>query len=739
MTEERKNQKQEGSKVKTFPVSFALGEIKENITITTNSASNTSKEQKRFGDQSKTIKKKDTNTITKPSKDQIINQAFKFHSQGNIKEAAKNYQYFINQGFSDHMVFSNYGAILRDLGNLQDAELYTRKAIKINPNYALAYSNLGNVLKDLGKSQDAELSYRKAIQINPNYADAHYNLGIILKELGNLQDAELSYRKAIQINPNYADAYSNLGNVLKDLDNLQDAELSYRKAIQINPSYADAYSNLGNVLKDLGNLQDAELSYRKAIQINPDYAEAHFNLGNLLKDLGKLQEAKKVLKKSIEIEPNNLDYLSTFLFVLLILCDWDEIEKYSADLNLIETDLKTIINPFHLMHLEDNPENELKLAIKYSQINKSDTLPNLTSYSHSKINIGYFSSDFRNHAVSFFLARIFELHDSSRFNIYAYSLRKESDGYTERIKNAVFCFREVSDLNDIEIVNIARDDQIDIAIDLNGITKSRRKYIFEYRVAPIQINYFGYPGTMGSESYDFRITKKIIVPEEDKKFYTEKILYLPDNIIPIDDTQHISTEKFSREELGLPLDSFVFTCFNRTEKITRKEFDIWMRLLKKIDNSVLWLIKPHKAAIENLYSELNKQSMNKERIVFAEFMNLNDHLSRHEYGDLFLDTFNYNAGTTGALSLWAGLPIITLAGKTNSSRASAGFLNALDLNGLITYNEYDYESLAYELATNKKKLEHIRNKLKNKQSSCFDPYKYTIELEKLYTDINSKL
>ncbi len=257
---------------------------------------------KGFGDLYKDKKKRDKKT--KPFKEQIINQAFKLHSEGNIPEASKYYQYFITQGFKDYRVFSNYGSILQNIGKLQDAELSLRKAIEINPNYANAHYNLGVILNDLGKLQDAEKSYRKAIELNPNYANAYSNLGNVLRDLGNLQDAELSLRKAIELNPNYANAYSNLGNVLKDLGNLQDAELSLRKAIEVKPDYADAYSNLGNVLRDLGNLQDAELSLRKAIEINPNFAYAHYNLGNVLKDLGNLQDAEFSYRKAIELNPN---------------------------------------------------------------------------------------------------------------------------------------------------------------------------------------------------------------------------------------------------------------------------------------------------------------------------------------------------------------------------------------------------------------------------------------------------
>ena len=277
---------QEGEKkkkiteVQTFQVPFPINENQGNHTI-------------------------NTKTPSKTSKEQIINQAFKFHSQGNISEAAKYYQEFINQGFKDHRVFSNYGGILQDIGKLKEAEILLRKAIEIKPNFEDAYYNLGNILKDLGESQDAELSYRKAIEIKPDFAEAHSNLGNILSDLGKSKDAELSYRKAIEIKPDFAEAHSNLGNILSDLRKSKDAELSYRKAIKINPNFAETHLHMGNIMRDIGKLKDAENSYYKAIKIKPDFEEAHSNLGIILRDLGKLQELILLSKSTLELRSIN--------------------------------------------------------------------------------------------------------------------------------------------------------------------------------------------------------------------------------------------------------------------------------------------------------------------------------------------------------------------------------------------------------------------------------------------------
>jgi len=279
LTEVKRNQKQTGFEVKTFPVPFALENIKENISIT-------------------------SNTPSKPSNEQIIGLAFKLQSKGNISKAAKYYQYLINQGVEDYRIFSNYGVILKDLGKLKQAELTTRKAIKLNPLLAEAHTNLGVILQGLGNLKEAEMSYRKAIEIQPDYANAYLSLGNLLIAIGKLQEAEPPTRKAIKLKPDFANAHLSLGNILKALGKLQDAEMSYRKAIEIQPDYANALSNLGNVLKDLGNLKEAETSTRKAIELEPNLLNAHLSLGEILFDLGKSEEANISDWNAIKLNPS---------------------------------------------------------------------------------------------------------------------------------------------------------------------------------------------------------------------------------------------------------------------------------------------------------------------------------------------------------------------------------------------------------------------------------------------------
>ena len=767
------------AEVKTFPVPFPLEENPVNLTIY-------------------------TNTPSKPSKEQLIDQAFRFHSQGNILEAEKYYKYLINQGFNDQRVFSNYGLILRDQGKLKDAEFTTRKAIELKNNYAEAHSNLGNILRDLGKLKEAEKSYRKAIEINPNFAEAHYNLGTIFLDHDNLKEARIVYLKAIEINPNFAEAHYNLGNVLRDLGNLKEAEIAYRKAIKIKPKYAEANSNLGNVLIDLGNLKEAELSARQAIKIQPSLAEAHSNLGNILRNLGKLKEAELSTRKAIKIQPNfaeahsnmgsilrdlsklkdaeistrkaielnphfadahyNLgnivsdlgnfpDAINHYKEALILnnklsiakaalietkgtICDWSNEETHTRWLESLGIEGGSIC-PLKLFSLEDNPLKHLKRSEKYYKEKYTRPTRNIKFSQNNLIHIGYFSADFRNHAVMNLIAPLFELHNKSRFKIYLYSFVPKEDEYTERAKNSGCIFRDIKTLNDIEVVELARSDKLDIAVDLMGYTRYNRMHIFSYRMAAIQINYIGFPGSVGSDTIDYIIADKIIIPKENEKFYSEKIIQMPNCYQCNDHKQKISQESLLRKDFNLPDQGFIFTCFNNNYKITKKEFNIWMNLLIKIEGSVLWLYKSNQWSRNNLYKEARKRKVDPDRLIFAEKLPLNKHLARHSLGDLALDTFNFNGGSTTSYALWGGLPVLTKIGQSFIARISASILTSIGLPELITYSESEYEEKALYIASNPEEVLRLKSKL-NKLKKISPLYKtelFTQDLENIYLDL----
>ncbi len=630
------------------------------------------------------------------SEEEILNQAFQYHSRGDVKQASKYYQFFIDKGFKDPRVFSNYAAILEGQGKLKEAEENTRKAIELNPNFIMAHSNLGSILKDLGKLKEAELSTRKAIEINPNYANAHANLGSILQDLGKLKEAELSTRKAIHINPDFAEAYSNLGNILRVLGKLKEAELSTRKAIHINPDFAEAYSNLGNILRVLGKLDDAINHYKKAIELN-----------------NKLSTAK-----------------SGLLEVKGLICDWSDQETQALWLDTLGIEGSSVY-PLDLFCLEDKPLKQLNIAKKLYKERYSKKSKPLATFKNKKIHIGYFSADFRAHPMMFLMGSMFKLHDKSKFQIYLYSFVEHEDEYTRKARESGCIFRDIKELNDIEAVKLARSDHLDIAIDRMGYCMGNRMNIFSYRVAPIQIHYLAYPGTLGANTIDYLIADKIIIPKGYEKYYNEKIIRMPSCYQCNDNSKEISKEPISRKEFNLPEKGFVFTCFNSNKKITPQEFNIWMRLLKEIKGSVLWLYKSNQYSINNLTNEAEKRNVDPTRIIFATKLPLAKHLARHSLGDLALDTFNYNGHTTTSDALWAGLPVITKIGESFAARVSASIITSLGIPELIANTEEEYEKKALYIARNPEELIRLKSKLAKlkKTSSLYNTELFTRTLE----------
>ncbi len=621
----------------TFPIPFALGENQGNITL-------------------------NTNTTYNPSKEEIINQALKFHSQGSILEASKYYQYFINKGFREAFIFSNYGVILKDLGKLKEAESIQRKAIEIDPSYAEAHSNLGNILRHIGELKEAELSTRKAIKIDPNYAEAHSNLGNILRHIGKLKEAEFSIRKAIELKPDLTAAHINLGILFRENDNNEDAIKSHKRALKLNPFSSSARAELIRSKRDI--------------------------------------------------------------------CDWTNQEIENNWLQTLGIQGKAV-NPWDFLFLEDNPMKNLKRSRKYYKENHIKKSFEIASFKNKKIHIGYFSADFYEHATMNLIASILELHDKSKFEIYLYSFTPKEDKYTERAKGSGCFFRDIKKLNTIESVKLARRDKLDIAIDLKGYTRNSRMDIFSHRVAPIQINYLGYPGSLGADNIDYILADKIIIPEEYEKFYSEKVIRMPSCYQCNDNKKEISIETIKRSDFNLPEQGFVFTCFNANRKISPNEFNIWMRLLKEIKGSVLWLYESNLLARQNLYKEAEIRNVDSNRLIFASKLYLDKHLARYSLGDLGLDTFICNGHTTTSDALWSGLPVLTKAGEGFASRVSASLLTSLGITELITYNESEYEEKALHIARNPEILVRLKSMVVNLRykSQLFNSKLFTQNLE----------
>ena len=634
--------------------------------------------------------------------------------------------------------YYNLGTVFIDLGQIKKAQLYTKKAIELNPCYSEAYYNLGNILKDLGKSKEAEKAYKIAIKLKPNFVEVYNNLASMLKNIGKLKEAKRLTKKAIEINPNYANAYFNLGSILIDLNDLEGAEVFTKKAIEINPNLGIAYSNLGGILKDLDKLKEAEFYTKKAIEINPNLAEPYSNMGNILEDYGEIYDAIIFYKNALKIN-NKLSIVKSALIKSKgSICDWSDQETQKIWIEKLGIEGSSV-HPLGLFYYEDDPLKQLKRAqnlYKEKYRKKSKIIAN---FNNNKFNIGYFSSDFRRHPTMHLISSILKLHDKSKFNIFLYSFVPEEDEYTEIAKQSGCIFRDIRNLNDHEAIKLARNDKLDIAIDLMGYIKYNRMNILANRVAPIQINYLGYPGTLGNENIDYIIADKVIIPKGYEKFYSEKIIRMPSCYQCNDNTKEICKESISRKDFKLPEKGFIFTCFNANKKITPNEFDIWMRLLKEIKGSVLWLYQSNKYSVKNLIKEAETRNVNSNRLIFANSLPLGKHLARHTIGDLALDTFNYNGHTTTSDALWAGLPVLTKIGESFAARVSASILTSIDLPELITHNEKEYEEKALEIARSPEKLKSLKSKLARARetSALFNSELFTKDLENKFIELAS--
>jgi predicted O-linked N-acetylglucosamine transferase (SPINDLY family) len=668
----------------------------------------------------------------------MFQEALALHRSGQLDLAETKYKKLLNFLHNNIDLLTNLGTIALQKGKLEEGVKIINRSLLINPNQSTAHNNCGNALKELKRFDEALASYDRAIKLKLNNAEVYSNRGLTLQELKKTDEALASYDRAISLKPDYADAYFNRGITLHKLNRLDKALASFNRAIELKSNYAEAYFNRANVLRDLKELNKAITSYDRAISLKPDYADAYFNRGITLHKLNRLDKALASYDRAIELK-SNIDFLLSYsLYTKMKLCIWDDLSQHLNELT------KKIINkekaalPFSVLALIDEPEiqkktNEIYVKKECPAIN---VLPKIKHYpKHSKIRIGYFSADFHNHATMHLMAELFERHDKKKFELIAFSFGPDKkDEWRQRV---LLCFDQFVDVrlkSDQEISLLARKMEIDIAIDLKGFTRNCRPNIFAEGSAPIQVSYLGYPCTMAADYIDYLIADSILIPEEKQQHYSEKIVYMPNSYQVNVSKRNISETSLMRHEFGLPNTGFVFCCFNNNYKITPTTFAGWMRILKAVKNSVLWLIESNKAASKNLKKEAKKFGINEDRLVFATYTTVEEHLNRIKLADLFIDTLPCNAHTTTSDALRMRLPVLTCIGSSFASRVAASLLNAVNLPELITNTQEQYESFAIKLAMHPEKLNTIKEKLiKNLPTAAlYDTQLFVRHLESAY-------
>jgi len=571
------------------------------------------------------------------------------------------------------------------------------------------------------------------------------NRGNALRELRRPEEALAAYGRALELKPDYAEAHLNRGNALRELKRLEEAVASYDRALQQKLDYAEAFNNRGNALRDLKRPDEALASYERALRLKPDYADALYNRGNVLQDLKRYGESAEALAALLAVAPD-YDYALGYMFhARLHGCEWSDYEQIAARIRSgVERGERRDIPFAFLTHSED-AGSQLRCARVYV----ADKCPVAAKplwtgqpYRHDRIRLAYLSADFHPHATTNLIAGLFEGHDLSRFELFAVSFGPHDDGPTRsRLLRAFPRFFDVRDRSDAEVAHLLRGQEIDIAVDLKGFTADSRTGIFAHRGAPLQVSYLGYPGTMGADYIDYIIADSHVIPAGQESFYSEKVVRVPDTYQVNDRKRPIAARTPSRAELSLPDSAFVFCCLNNNYKITPAVFDIWMRLLKRVDGSVLWLFQDNATASENLSREAERRGVAAHRLVFAPRMELDAHLARQRQADLFLDSFPYNAHTTASDALWAGLPLVTCMGDTFASRVAGSLLYAAGLPELVTHNLQNYEALAFELASRPEMLAEIKSKLAHNRPSCalFDTDRFRRHIEAAYTQMYQRL
>jgi predicted O-linked N-acetylglucosamine transferase (SPINDLY family) len=557
--------------------------------------------------------------------------------------------------------------------------------------------------------------------------------------LQRYEEAIAHFDKAISLKADYAEAWSNKGNTLHELKRYSEALTHYDKAISLKFDFIEAWASKGAALHELKRYSEALTHYDKAISLKANYAEAWSNKGITLNMLQRYEEAIAHFDKAISLK-DDIDWIfGNLIHTKMKICDWsglvDSLDRISDKV----MKNKKVTAPFALLALYDDAlfiQKSTKIYVKDKFPPNPSLGPIFKNPAGQKIRIGYFSADFHNHATGHLMAELFELHNKNQFELIGFSFGpiKNNDNLRMRLMKPFDTFIEVSNKSDFEISQLSRSINIDIAVDLKGFTQDSRTGIFAYRAAPIQVNYLGYPGSMCTEYIDYIIADKTLIPTECQSYYSEKVVYLPNSYQVNDRKRLISEKKFTRKQLGLPENSFVFCCFNNSYKILTETFCIWMHILKETEDSVLWLLKDNSFAEKNLKEEAQKHGVDPQRLVFADRLSSSDHLARHLQADLFLDTFPCNAHTTASDALWTGLPILTLMGQSFASRVTASLLNAVGLTELITNTQKDYENLAIELATDTNKISSIKLKLVSNRltTPLFDTPLFTKNLEASY-------
>ncbi|KAJ0393390.1 hypothetical protein ATCC90586_012241 [Pythium insidiosum] len=712
------------------------------------------------------------------------NLAGVYKDVGQPEIAIEHYQEAIRLAPEFADAHSNLGNVLKEIGRVQDAIVAYKRAIEIRPDFAIAQGNLASAYYDAGQIDMAVQTFRLAIQLEPNFPDAYNNLGNALRELGQLEQAINCYRTALRLKPDHPHAYNNLGNALKDKGmvkeaihcyataarlmprfaaahsnlgsvlkeqgKLDQALAHYQEAITIDPNFADAYSNMGNVFKDLNRLEEAIQCYSTAIRLKPNFPDAYSNLASAYKDGGRLDDAITCYRKALSLRPNFPDAFANYFHSMVFICDWqsreEDLKRLMAfvDAQLAVDNTLPSVQPFHALVYPLSMQRFLDLCRRYAERAKLNVslveIPALKykiKRSNERLRIGYVSSDLGNHPLAHLMQSVFGFHDKRKFEVFCYSTTPDDGSiWRRKISSEVEHFKDISLMSNGDAARLIHSDGIHVLVNLNGYTKGARNEIFALKPAPVQVSYMGFCGTLGADYVHYMIGDAVVVPREHRRFFSEKMINMPHSYFVNDHKQSardvLDVDKCpTRAHYGVPENQFVFCNFNQVYKIDPATFRTWMNILKRVPNSILWLLRFPPIAEANLRAEARAQGVKDSRLHFTDVAPKDEHLKRGYLADLFLDTPECNAHTTGCDILWGGTPMITMPKDRMASRVASSLLKAAMLDEMITSSLEEYEELAVALASDLDKLWEIRRRLEDGRLTCplFDTARWVKNME----------
>jgi len=667
----------------------------------------------------------------------MVNRAAALATMRRYDDAIKGYDRVLAMQPGNALALTWRGMVRRTMGRPDLALADYDRALALNPTLDEAQYNRGVALLDLQRSGDALAAFDAVMPSYHGNAEMLNNRGVVLWNLKRPAEALESYERALAIEPGFAEAWGNRGLALRDLMRTEEALASFDQVLRLEPRNPVAWNSRGNVLRDTKDYEGAIENYSNAIEIRPDYAEAIVNRGYTYWALKRFDAGTADVERGLALNPDYPYGRGELLHMRMYSADWHDFAERKAELEGLVRTGKQTIQPFNFQAIAETPADSQSCSRVWAQ----SRYPEQPSAPHDpqlrkgrKIRIGYLSGEFRQQATAILMAGLYEKHDRAQFEIVA--LDTGANDQTEmrsRLEKAFDRWISIGALSDAEAAQVIREAEIDILVSLNGYFGEARMGIFAQRPAPVQVNYLGFPATLGAPYIDYIIADRIVIPEGEQRFYDEQVVTLPGSYQANDDKGRPMAPTPSRAGAGLLDQGIVFCNFNNAYKLTPETFESWMRILGKVENSVLWLLESPAPYADNLRREAQKHGVAAERVIFAPDLPTDQHLGRLKLADLFLDSLPYNAHTTASDALWAGVPLITCVGTTFPGRVAASLLTAAGLPELVTEGRAAFEALAIKLANDAKALEKLRGKVaKVQDSALFDTAASTRSIESAY-------